>query len=228
MREEAIKVFGLENSKKESGSFELGPQMLINYAIDTVFVPDDLVWVDIFSQTEREKWRSVAIHQSWWCKANGFRFMQFPHFHSWSDEFPRLSENLEEIVVLAVPETSMLPPHSMDSNEYKMGMRPESKRAMRFKRRVWARDTRYLEEVKDLWEQMSILLGIEYSSKVLNRLQDSRDWTTIKEDLERGWSKVCENYHSRGFQMWKDVKILRAVVDENSVRGGKMVFEKMA
>jgi hypothetical protein len=52
-----------------------------------------------------------------------------------------------------------------------------------------------------------------------------RAWTTIKEDIEKGWRVAPK---SRRYNVKTGVKVLRGVVDENSFKGGKIVFAKEA
>jgi hypothetical protein len=219
MRQEASKAFGLQNKNKADGSLELEPQLLINYAVDTVLISQDVILGDVIGQKDREKFVSVAFHQSLWCYVKESPFIPFPHFINWDMEFPRLSRNLVEVLVLAVPEKHKLPTHPPGSRKEIMSARY----ARVFQRRVWVRDTRETEEVRDLWARMSIRLGIEYSPKFE---QGSRDWTVNKEDMERRWNKVCDRPHYRDCELWKDVKFLRGVVDEKNIRGGKMLFPR--
>lgn len=117
----------------------------------------------------------------------------------------------------------MQPQEPADSDNDAEGDQSEHANERPFHRRIWANDSRELEEAKDLWERMSQFA--RFDSYISDDEERFRAWTTIKEDIEKGWRVAPK---SRRYNVKTGVKVLRGVVDENSFKGGKIVFAKEA
>lgn len=217
-RHQAIKVFGLERQKDEDGSFELESQMLINYATDTLLVSDERRMHDLLGLDVWRKVQSVAINESLWYAERSWG-LSFPQFGHWIDYDKGFCQHLKEFVILRIPRTlrSQDPCGSGRGKEEKAKFGYEST----LRRRIWARDIRGKVEVEQLWQDMEH--WTQDHLNILGRGWKLDGWASEKEDVQSG---LRGSHWYRRNKLMADVKAVRGVVDEQSIRGGNVVFEK--
>lgn len=193
MREEAIKHFGLKRDC--NGSLNLKSKLLLNYAEDTFLLPyaiERSILVGRISSGSRSRIRSLAVnHLNLTCG----REVGDPCMKR-IKTIISVFENLEELVVLTVPQRKMIHPEKI------------------LECRTWTKEYRRPEEVTKLWEQPS-------KQQAITGLRNSSHSSTMHEDM----AKMLKEQNRSGKKMLK-VRISRGAMDENSSRGGVMVFDK--
>ncbi|KAH6672996.1 hypothetical protein B0J14DRAFT_61388 [Halenospora varia] len=194
-REAAVKTFCIK--RRETGFEYLKPQFLVNHISDTLFISQESLVVDILEsmgREERSKIRSLGVSQNWWCDVSVGQ-------HVFERSIgPTLLTGLEELVVLAVPES-------------KKGQ------TRRLSRRMWDKSFRSADEVDASWRSMSRVMEEEWKQEQWQSTMLYRDWMTTRRGIESRWKELCEE---KGVA--RKLRIVRGVVDDEHRAGGSISF----
>lgn len=194
-REAAVKTFCIK--RRETGFEYLKPQFLVNHISDTLFISQESLVVDVLEsmgREERSKIRSLGVSQNWWCDVSVGQ-------HVFERSIgPTLLTGLEELVVLAVPES-------------------EKGQTRRLSRRMWDKSFRSADEVDASWRSMSRVMEEEWKQEQWQSTMLYRDWMTTRRGIESRWKELCEE---KGVA--RKLRIVRGVVDDEHRAGGSISF----
>jgi hypothetical protein len=198
-REVAERIYGIQ--KTNSGFQYIPPQILLNPRFDTILLSRDMFFDQLnkLGTTVCQRIRSLALPQDTWCdivKDNvGF------DVYGWN---PKLIANLEEIVIIAVPQKR----GSISANQ-------------RLPASIWPVRTRDSNAVSQQWD----IKSNQYDAG--KRWPNGRDttlwqrsWSFLVEDVTARWKSQFERYGIK-----REIRVRRGVVAvEEDVEGAKVIF----